>query len=187
MTAISVGILTLFLGLPFLLQKKTFITLPVFEVTRSVYGFNPFPESLEIAKYIREHSKKDDKIAVLGSEPQIFFYSHRKSATRHIYMYPLMEKHIYARQMQNEMVREIEQGQPEFVVVVKLFDSWVSSRPGLTPFLKDWAQDYLSSEYEITGVVDILSHEETLYNWDDQAEGYQPQSRFHLIIHKRRT
>jgi hypothetical protein len=35
-------------------------------------------------------------------------------------MYPLMEKHTYARQMQAEMMQEIEGAQPTFVVVANL-------------------------------------------------------------------
>ena len=164
-TVIPVAILTLVLGLPVLMQKEFFFTLPVIKATRLIYGLNPFAESLEIAKYIREHSQKNDKVAVLGSEPQIYFYSDRKSATRHLYMYPLMEKHAYARQIQAEMIREIEEAQPEFVVVVKLSGSWVSPRPDFSPLLKDWSQGYLRREYELSGVVDILSHEEPVYKW----------------------
>ena len=102
-------------------------------------------------------------------------------------MYPLMEKHVYARQMQAEMIREIEGAQPEFVVVVKLSGSWVSPRPDFSPLLKDWAQSYLSSEYEISGVVDILSHEETVYKWNKQASNYIPRSKYFLMIYKRQT
>ena len=184
-TVIPVAILTLVLGLPVLMQKEFFFTLPVIKATRLIYGLNPFAESLEIAKYIREHSQKDDRVAVLGSEPQIYFYSDRKSATRHLYMYPLMEKHTYARQMQAEMMQEIEGAQPTFVVVANLSGSWAS--PELPPMLQDWAQDYLNSEYEISGVVDILSHEETVYKWDQQASNYIPRSKYFLMIYKRQT
>ena len=85
------------------------------------------------------------------------------------------------------MIREVEGAQPEFVVVVKLSDSLVSSLPDFSPLLKYWAQGFLNSDYEISGVVDILSHEETVYKWGEQARGYQPRSRVHLLIHKRRT
>ena len=87
--------------------------------------------------------------------------------------------------MQRKMIKEIEGAKPEFVVVVKLAGSWVSSRPDFSPMLKDWAEEYLIKEYEITGVVDILSHEETIYKWDER--GYLPQSRYHLLIYKRKT
>ena len=33
-------------------------------------GENPFVEPVQIAQYIRERSLPDDRIAVLGSEPQ---------------------------------------------------------------------------------------------------------------------
>jgi 4-amino-4-deoxy-L-arabinose transferase-like glycosyltransferase len=185
-TAMSIGILTLALGLPVLIQKNFFFTMPVFKATQLVYGFNPFSASLEVAKYIHDHSQKDDRVAVLGSEPEIFFYSQRKSATRYIYMYPLMEKHIYARQMQTEMIKEIEETSPEFIVMVKISGSWVTTRPDFPPTLKNWAQNYLNREYELSGVVDILSQEETVYKWGEQAMGYSPQSMNHLLIHKKR-
>ena len=180
---IPAGLLALALGLPVLIQKDFFFTLPTVKAARLIYGLNPFPESLEIAKYIRDHSQKGDRIAVLGSEPQIHFYSQRRSATRHLYMYPLMEKHAYARQMQAEMIREIEASQPEFIVMVKLAGAWVSTRPDFPSLLKNWARGYLNREYEISGVSDILSHEETVYKWGE----YPPQSRYHLLVYKRRA
>ncbi|MBT3921216.1 MAG: hypothetical protein HOF21_01450 [Nitrospina sp.] len=85
------------------------------------------------------------------------------------------------------MIKEIEGAKPEFVVVVKLAGSWVSSRPDFSPMLKDWAEEYLIKEYEITGVVDILSHERTIFKWGDQAREYRPRSGYHLLVHKRRT
>jgi hypothetical protein len=186
-TAISVVTLALVLGLPVLIQKRILFTMPLNEVTRMTYGLNPFSESLEIAQYIRDHTKKEDKVVVLGSEPQIYFYSRRKSATRHLYMYPLMEKHVYTRKMQDEMIREIEGAQPKFVVMAKTAGTWVSTRPDFSPVLKDWAQGYLNREYEIDGVVDLFPHKETLYRWGDQAQEYMPQSTNHLILYKRRT
>ena len=39
-------------------------------ISRLVYGSNPFPEAVEIARYVREHSAPTDRIAVIGSEPR---------------------------------------------------------------------------------------------------------------------
>ena len=102
-------------------------------------------------------------------------------------MYPLMEKHIYARQMQTEMIQEIEGAQPKFVVVVNLAGSWVTNRPDFSPMLKEWAEGYLNREYEISGVIDVLSQNKTVYKWGEQANQYLPRSRYQLLIHKRRT
>ncbi len=62
------------------------------EISEQIYGYNPFVESQEIGKYLANHSKPDDKIAILGSEPQICFYANRKSVTGYIYVYSLMEE-----------------------------------------------------------------------------------------------
>ena len=72
------------------------------EVSRKLYGTNPFPESVEIAKYIREHSPPGARIEVMGSEPQIYFYAHRHSSTGYINMYDLTQTHPYASQMQRD-------------------------------------------------------------------------------------
>ncbi len=185
-TAIPVGILTMVLGFPILSNKDFFFTLPVTEATRSIYYLNPFPESLEIAKYIRDHSQKDDRVAILGSEPQILFYSKRKSATRHLYMYPLGEQHSYAHHMQTEMIREIQVSRPEFFVIANIYTSWLFDSNSQT-LLMDWAQGYVNSRYEVAGMVDILSDKETLYKWGEQARDYLPQSDHFLLIYKKRS
>src|SRR5262249_43858428 len=96
------------------------------EANRMVNGANPFPESIKIAEYIRSQSNPTDKIAVLASEPQIYFYSERLSATGYIYTYPLMEPQPYAHQMQLEMIHEIETTQPRFLVLVVMNRSWLA-------------------------------------------------------------
>jgi hypothetical protein len=159
---IPLGILILVLGCPIWIQKDFFFNLSISKATRLTYNTNPFSESLEVEKYIRDHSKKEGKIAILGSEPQIYFHSKRKSATRHLYMSPLMEKHSYALPMQNEMIRKIERVQPKFIVLVIVPWSCLPG-PHSPPQLMTWAQNYLKNEYETSGVVDIFLDRETTY------------------------
>ena len=91
-------------------HSEFIFTKPPGEITRDVYGANPFPESVEIARYIRNRTDVADTIVVLGSEPQIYFYAKRRAATGYIYTYSLMEKHEFARRMQEQMIAEIEAG-----------------------------------------------------------------------------
>ena len=79
------------------------------EACRAVYGINPFPESIEIARYIEENSSKDQRVFVLGDEPEIYFYSHRLSANSQIYPSQTMDPRPYAHKMQERMISEIEQ------------------------------------------------------------------------------
>jgi hypothetical protein len=97
---------------------------------------------------LREHSSPDAKIAVLGSEPEIYFYAQRHSATGYIYAYGLMEAQPYARQMQDEMIREIETAQPEYVVYVTSPLSWLRERES-DPHIFTWARRYLDGGYQL--------------------------------------
>lgn len=154
------------------------------EASRSTYGLNPFPESLEIARYIRNNSNENDRVAILGSEPQIYFYSNRRSATGYIYTYALMESHPYALTMQQEMIAEIERAKPKFLVFVRVATSWLV-RDKSIPLIFEWFNDYAQRHYELAGIVDIQD-EKTSYLWDRDAQGYQIQSPFSVLVYRRK-
>ena len=61
------------LSLPNFWEKKFFFVVSPVEASRMIYSDNPFAESVKIADYLREHTSRDDTIAVLGSEPEIYF------------------------------------------------------------------------------------------------------------------
>ncbi|MDD5010702.1 MAG: glycosyltransferase family 39 protein, partial [Phycisphaerae bacterium] len=138
------------------------------KISRADFGINPFPESLKIAEYIKANSNPDDKILILGSEPQIFFYSQRRSATPYIYIYPLMEPHPYAHQMQQEMIDRIKAENPRFLIIVKFSYSWLI-RDTSERFFMDWVDRNLLSRYRQIGLVDTLSAYKTSYLWDSTA------------------
>jgi hypothetical protein len=161
-------------------QRAAFFTLPPAQLCRAMYGANPFPESAEIARYLREHTQPDDRIAVLGSEPQLFFDARRRSATGYIYTYGLMEPQPYAHQMQTEMIDEIEKARPKYAVVVMVPTSWLG-RPNSDKTLFEWMDKYLATHYDRVGLVDILSDTQTAFYWD-QAAARLPQSRYYLLV-----
>jgi len=72
-------------------RKKVLFEASPADASRMIYPESPFPESIRIAEYLRERTTRNDTIAVLGSEPQIYFYSDRHSATGYVYTYGLME------------------------------------------------------------------------------------------------
>jgi 4-amino-4-deoxy-L-arabinose transferase-like glycosyltransferase len=153
------------------------------QISRAIYGRNPFPESVEVARYIREHSADDDRVAVVGSEPQIYFYAARRSATGYIYTYPLMELQPYASAMQREMIREIETAAPRYLVFVSATRSWIV-RPGSDQTIFGWFTAYQRG-FTRVGVVDILPQQETVYRWGEAAATYAPRSDVWLMIFER--
>ncbi|MBI5810704.1 MAG: hypothetical protein HZB21_05915, partial [Deltaproteobacteria bacterium] len=158
------------------------------EVSRIIYGAygpTPFPESIEIARYIKGHSKENDRIAVLGSEPQIYFYSNRPSATGYIYTYPMMEAHRYALKMQEEMIRDIESERPVFLVYVNIPRSWHAGKPA-ERLIFDWLERYIPEHYEAAGIADIISKDHTDYIWGDEAERRVPSSKYWVGVYRRK-
>ena len=149
-----------------------------------MYGANPFPESIEIAKYLRENSTSEDKIAVIGSEPQIYFYSNRRAATGYIYTYALMEDHPYAIKMQGEMINEIESAEPKYMVFVNVLTSWLRTEKSNDMIFK-WFLQYIK-HYRKVGVVDIIGNDRTDYYWGDEASGYEPKSKLWLAVFERK-
>jgi hypothetical protein len=152
------------------------------EVSRTLYGSNPFPEAPEIARYLSQHTARGDRIAVLGSEPEIYFYADRLAATGHIYMYGLMEEQPYAERMQEELIREVEAARPAYLVVVNVATSWLR-QPASPRTLSNWQEAYLRAFYRPVALVDILD-EKTVYIWDDPS-GYAPRSDSTLTVYRR--
>jgi hypothetical protein len=166
-------------------QRDFFFNLSPREIARKVYGGNPFPESLEIARYIKENSSPNDSVAVLGSEPQIFFYAKRHSATGYTDTYEMMRSGDYALQMQKEMIAEIERACPKFLVFVHVITSW-SATSDSPELIFGWLSDYSAKYYKQVGIVDIISGRQTNYIWGDDAASYKPRSEYWLSIFRRK-
>ena len=154
------------------------------QVGRALYGMNPFPEAVEIGKYLKDRTSVEDRIAVVGSEPEIYFYAQRRGATGYVYTYPLMDPHPYAVRMQQEMIREIEAGDPRFVVYVRFWYSWLV-RPESDQAIFRWFDEY-QKRFERVGVVDMLSPGQTRYIWGEAAAAYTPATDRWIAVYERR-
>jgi hypothetical protein len=137
------------------------------QVARTTYGVDPFPEAQLAASYIRANSSPEAHVAILGSEPEIYFLSRRHSATGYIYTYGLMEPQPFARQMQGEMIREIETDAPKFVVFADNIMSWWRY-PDSDLGIFDWWNSYRTN-YTLVALSDVISPTETINAWGTNA------------------
>lgn len=164
-----------------------FFLLSPAQASRAVYGTNPFPESVEIGRYLAFHSAPGARIAVLGSEPQIYFYSRRRSATGYICTYPLMEPQSQAVKMQKEMIRNIENANPDYVVFVHVKASWLQYADS-NPLIFDWFGKYQRERLQLAGLVEIAPDGPTEYRWFDRPQtNVQTTAEAWLAIFKRRA
>jgi Dolichyl-phosphate-mannose-protein mannosyltransferase len=155
------------------------------ELVRSRYGINPFLESPEIGRYLKAHTTPADRIVVLGSEPQILFYAHRRSATGYVYMYGLMEAQPYASRMQDEMMREVEASRPTYIVFVSSATSWLAG-PHSDTRLLSWANTFTSGCYDRVGIADVFPDLVPTIRWDADSTTYQQRSSSAVLTFRRR-
>ena len=155
------------------------------QACRFSYHLNPFPEAATVAEYLRQHTAPSDTIMVFGSEPEIYFYAHRHSASGYIYMYSLMEDQAYWSTMQKQMMQEVEANRPAYVVFVNSSSSWLSRHgsPQVVAF-RTWMDQYIAANLEEVGTVE-LADPESHYYWGDEARGLHQPGR-ELIIYKRK-
>ena len=169
-------------------HRAYFFTAAPNDACRVTYFQNPFPESLPIAEYLRKNTAPGERVAVFGSEPQVFFYSGRDSATGHVYMYPLMEPQRYARAMQEQMIQQVEAARPRYLVLVSNNASWLAG-PWSDGRLREWIAAY-RRDFAPVAVADQVRHPdgtyETRYVWDAEARGYRPRSEFFVAVLRRR-
>ena len=138
------------------------------------YGIS-FPASIPIAEYLKKHTSTTDTIAVLGSEPELFFLSGRHSASGYIYMYTLTEPEPLAPQMRKEFISQIESARPRYVVFVNMPSSWFSvveiSSLKASSDMELWWDNY-STNYALAGAVKFYMDKPAEYVWDKELANH---------------
>ncbi len=166
-------------------QRELFFRLSPVQASQAIYAGNPFVESLVVAEYVREHSSPADRLAVLGSEPEIYFLAQRHSATGYIYTYPLMELQPYAGRMQRAMISEIESNRPASLVLVMYKTSWLIRRASDVSILH-WFDAYAGAFYERVGVVGVRPTGETVGIWDADVANFRDPLDQYIMVYRRR-
>lgn len=165
-----------------LVERKTFFELTPRQVIQNWYMGNPFCEAVDVAEYLKLHSSKTDRIAVIGSEPEIYFYSQRRSATGHLSTYILMEDHPFSEFLQQEMIDEISVSAPLYLVVVTNDGSWVQTERSRKRIF-EWLAQFTQS-YELVGVVDARSSP-AINRWNEEARS-EATPKSGLLVYRRK-
>lgn len=172
-------------GYAVLHQRKSYFSMEPVAVFQTTYPDSPFLAAVRVADYIREHSPATGRIAVLGSEPEIYFHARRHSATGYLYMYSLVVRQKYTARMREDMIRELETNRPEYIVYVDVWDSWGERQggPELAAFLSR-LQELMDQGYDKVGIADIGGTTSDV--WGDAVRGYVPHSPNVIYVLRRK-
>lgn len=166
-------------------HRAVFFELSPEEAGRKMYPSNDFQVYPVIADYLKTHTLPSATMAVLGSEPELFFYAHRRSVTGYIYMYDLVQTQPFRKRMEQEMISEVEQRRPDYIVFVNLLFSWIPSPEENIRAIKDWLVKYTDSQYDPYGVVTFPPNQ-YLFS-PDCLEQIPPGQRFVTIFQRKRS
>jgi hypothetical protein len=182
-TALQLVGLVLVLGASLGQHREMFFRMSPDEVSARMFGRNPFPEAVELARELRERSDPGDRIAMLASEPEIYFYAHLRAATPFLYMTELLRDHDVSRGLQDEMIATVEATAPRYLVFSSRFDPF-PRRPRRGARLYRWARELASREFTRIGVVEIRRDGPSHQRWGEAA-ALPPRTPDWLMVYER--
>lgn len=155
-------------------------------ILRAVYGNNPFPETMEIANLIKPEMKPEDRIVEIGSEPELYFYTQRRCPSRHAYFSAMVDNVPEHKAWQREFVKDVEAVKPRYFV---FYNHQISLfvQPGTDNYVFQWANKYISDNYKLIGLVDMIDGQHATYVWRNNVEAYRPQSQTYIMIFERKV
>lgn len=97
----------------------------------------------------------------------------------------MMEKQSYNVKMQKEMIKEIEEDKPKFIVFCKVGLSWMEYTDSPKNIF-EWMPKYIDKNYEMVGQVEVTNSNTGEFFWDAKALGRQPLSENHIVVFRRK-
>jgi len=157
------------------------------DLARKSYGWNPFPESLEVAEFIRARTAETDRVLVFGSEPQILLYAGRRSATSFPISYPLMRAYPRYMEFQQRAWREIDEALPRYVVYVYHANSFLHDGKA-EPWIRTQLDELLRQRYALEAILPITQPKSRI-RFGDALKTYWPKvkdrRKRHLFVYRR--
>ncbi len=167
-------------------KNKSYYFHPNYDrIMRAVYGNNPFPESVEIAKYINRNAKPEDGLVIIGSEPQIYFYTKKKCPSRHAYFSAIVNNIPEHKEWQREFVDAVEKASPRYVV---FFNHPISLlvQANTDKFVFEWFNKYVTENYKTVGLVDMPDNTLPTYVWDSLVNTYKPTGPNYAVVFEKK-
>jgi 4-amino-4-deoxy-L-arabinose transferase-like glycosyltransferase len=109
-----------------------------------IYPGNTFGLMPQFGERIAQMTRPDDRVYIFGAEPELFFYAHRTSATRYIFLFPLYGQYPGVLEKQKATADEVIRNQPAAAV---WFPNGLFFAPGTEQMFTRWSYDYLKSHF----------------------------------------
>jgi len=128
------------------------------EIVKNTFSSNVFSGSKAISEYLNVRLNPEDKFVVIGSEPEIYFYTKKTSITRYLYYYPFIEKQKYSEYMTKEFINEVIRANPRYLIYIREPGAWGLPNNKSTGPILNWLKDYINqNKYFLVAGVNLLT------------------------------
>ncbi len=145
-------------------EVRSWFTYTVPDFSRHAFPLEHFVDYRRIAEDVSSIAVPGSRIAVFGSEPEVYFYTKLRSATSYLYTYPFLEQQPFQERMFQEYTQQLLDAPPDYVVVIADYYSW-----GAIPWEQNhttwsWLASYLEA-YEPVFTQDFPKRENIPLAW----------------------
>jgi 4-amino-4-deoxy-L-arabinose transferase-like glycosyltransferase len=124
-------------------------------IVREVYGANPFLEAQVVGNFVRERTRPGERLVVIGSEPELYFYADRRCPSRHAYFEYTIASHPDGGRFQREFFADVERDPPRTLVFFGHEASYAGDID-VEAYVRaiDWYVDFARAHYRPIAMVD---------------------------------
>jgi hypothetical protein len=172
--------------LTIILQFPYFFTSTSAQVDDKMYGNEKFPDLKEIAALLPKYMTDKGKIGIIGSEPEIFFYTKKESANSILYHFPMYEDHKYADQMFTTFKAEMERNKPEILMYFCDLERFDGCNTTIDVNMQKWYHAF-TLDYKLLATY-YIDREENIGKlcWESQKSILSPNFTSKFYIWKRK-
>lgn len=146
---ILMGIIVWILTVFSLFMGEQFFLKPI-EIPKWVYGYeNNFNEAILMADKIKQYTNPGEQIFIAGSEPQMYYFSQRRSVSKFDMVFPLTIDTPVRDEYQRQAIEELKKNQP-VAIIIPLAQN-VLFEPGVPKVFSDFLLADLEDNYRLAG------------------------------------
>lgn len=154
-------------------------------IMRDVYGSNPFPEARSLADRLSADYHTGDGLLVIGSEPELYAYTHAECPTRHLYLAVMVQGHPLEPRWRRELLADLAEHPPKYMVWVQHETSWMPAE-GIDQSFLETCWNTMYRDYVPIAWYERTSTSEPEVISGEEARGHHPRGSFFMMLAQRR-
>lgn len=166
-------------------HQNVYLSPKVENWSRRSYGNNPFLEIKDIASKLKTYGDGNEKVVVMGSEPQIYVYLQQTPFTPHTFITFLNKRHPRRGKMRADFTSDVQTEKPAYLIFVNHPYSW-SITEGDHQDVYQWALRYAKNQYRPIALYEMDGRPNDRRIWSADPGNVQPTANSYIQVYKKR-